>query len=65
MVLGRRVVKKENLQRLISQNSVWSVKMVSYTDSSSEEEKDLNVNLNFHEPIDLAVNQFSVFKIEF
>ena len=39
--------------------------MVSYTDSSSEEEKDLNVNLNFHEPIDLAANQFSVFKIEF
>ena len=39
-------------------------KSVSYTDSSSEEE-DLHIDVNFHEPIDLAINQFSIFKIEF
>ena len=39
-------------------------KLVSYTDSSSEEE-DLHVLVNFDEPIDLAINQFSIFKIEF
>ena len=38
-------------------------KLVSYTDSSSsEEEEDLNVDVNFDEPIDLATNYFSVFK---
>ena len=30
-------------------------KLVSYTDSSSEEE-DLHVDVNFDEPIDLAIN---------
>ena len=39
-------------------------KLVSYTDTSSEQE-DLHVDVNFDEPIDLAINQFSVFKIEF
>ena len=41
-------------------------KLVSYTDSSSEEE-DLHVDVNFDEPIDLIINWFSVFlkKIEF
>ena len=38
-------------------------KLVSYTNSSSEE--DLHIDVNFDEPIDLAINQFSVFKIEF
>ena len=37
-------------------------KLVSYTDSSSEEEEDLNVDVNFEEPIDLSINWFSVFK---
>ena len=40
-------------------------KLVSYTDSSSEEDEELHVDVNFDEPIDLAINQFSVFKIEF
>ena len=31
-------------------------KLVSYTDSSSEEEEDLHVDVNFDEPIDLAIN---------
>ena len=29
------------------------------------EEEDLHVEVNFDEPIDLAINQFSIFKIEF
>ena len=37
---------------------------MSYTDSSSEEE-DLHVHVNFNEPIDLAINYFSVFIIKF
>ena len=31
-------------------------KLVSYTVSSSEKEEDLHVDLNFDEPIDLAIN---------
>ena len=31
-------------------------KLVSYTDSSSEEEEDLHVDVNFDEPIDLTIN---------
>ena len=31
-------------------------KLVSYTDSSSEEEEDLHVDVNFDEPIDLIIN---------
>ena len=31
-------------------------KLVSYTDSSNEEEEDLHVDVNFDEPIDLAIN---------
>ena len=44
------------LGRRISKNSDWSVKLVSYTDSTSEEE-DLQVDVNFDdEPIDPAIN---------
>ena len=38
--------------------------LISYTDSSREEE-DLHVDFNFDEPIDFAINQFSVFRVEF
>ena len=31
-------------------------KLVSYTGSSSEVEEDLHVDVNFDEPIDLAIN---------
>ena len=31
-------------------------KLVRYTDSSSEEEEDLHVDVNFDEPIDLAIH---------
>ena len=54
-----RVVKKGEF------TAVDQSKLVSYTDSSSEEEEDPHVDVNFDEPIDLAINQFSVFKIEF
>ena len=37
-------------------------KLVVYTDISTEEE---DVDVNIDEPIDLAINSFSVFKIEF
>ena len=40
-------------------------KLVNYTDSSSEKEEDLHIDVNFDGPIDLAINQFSIFKIEF
>ena len=43
--------------RLISQKGDWSVK---YTDSSSEKEEDLQVAVNFDEPVRLAINYFSV-----
>ena len=31
-------------------------KLVSYTDSNSDEEEDFHVDVNFDEPIDLAIN---------
>ena len=40
-------------------------KLVSYIDSSSEEEEDLHIDIGFDEPIDLVINQVSVFKKEF
>ena len=43
------VVKKEKV------TAAHQLKLVSYTDSSSEEE-DLHVDVNFHEPIDLAIS---------
>ena len=53
----------------------WSVKTsqshggcsvkTGYTDSSSEEEEDLHVDVDFDGPIDRTFNWFSVFKIEF
>ena len=34
-------------------------KLVTYTDSSSEEEEDLHVDVNFDVPINLAINRIS------
>ena len=39
----------------VSHTAADQSKQVSYTDSSSEEE-DLHVDVNFDEPIDLAIN---------
>ena len=40
-------------------------KLVSYTNSSSEEEKDLYVDVSFDEPLTWPLINFSVFKIVF
>ena len=42
----------------------FDTSLVSYTYSSNEEEGNLHVEVNFDEPIDLAINYFSVLKIE-
>ena len=40
--------------------------LVSYIDSSGEEvEEDLHVDVNFDEPVDHTINEFSVFETEF
>ena len=39
-------------------------KLVTYTDSRSQEEEDLHADKTFDEPIDLTINYFSLFKIE-
>ena len=40
----------------VSHTAAGQSKLVSYTESSSEEEEDLYVEVNFDEPIDLAIN---------
>ena len=40
----------------VSHTAAGQSKLVSYTESSSEEEEDLYVEVNFAEPIDLAIN---------
>ena len=40
----------------VSHPAADQLKMVSYTDSSSEEEEDLQADVSFDEPIDLAIN---------
>ena len=56
MALGREgQLKKGNLLRLISQTAADQSKLVSYTDRSGEEE-DLHVDVDFDEPIELAIN---------
>ena len=50
----------------VSHTAAGRWKLVSYTDSSSEEEEeDLHVDVNFDKPTDLAINHFSVFNTEF
>ena len=57
MVLGREEqIKKRKF--MVADKS----KLVVYTDISTEEE---DVDVNIDEPIGLAINSFSVFKIEF
>ena len=44
-------------ERPFSHTAVDQSKLVRYTDiSSDEEEEDLHVDINFDEPIDLAIN---------
>ena len=56
------IVIETDQSKPVSHTATDQSKLASYTDSSSEEE-DLNVDVD--EPIDLTINQFSVFKIEF
>ena len=65
----KAVMKKLHLSlKLISQNQSVTRRLIiqnwSFTDSSSEEE-DLHDDFNFDELIELTINWFSVFKIEF
>ena len=65
----KAVMKKLQLSlKLISQNQSVTRRLIiqnwSFTDSSSEEE-DLHDDFNFDELIELTINWFSVFKIEF
>ena len=48
-------LKKGTLQQLIRETAADQSKLVSYTDSSCEEE-DLHININSDERIDLAIN---------
>ena len=56
----KKAVMKKKLQlslKLICQNQSVIRRYISYTDISSEEEKeDLHVDVNFDEPNDLAIN---------
>ena len=65
----KAVMKKLQLSlKLISQNQSVTRRLIiqnwSFTDSSSEEE-DLHDDFNFDELIELTINWFSVFKVEF
>ena len=54
----KKAVMKKKMQlslKLISHTAADQSKLVSYTDSGSEEE-DLHVDVNFDEPIDLNIN---------
>ena len=69
---AKKAVMKKKLQlslKLISQNQSVTRRLISQNwsvDSSSEkDEEDRHVDVNFDEAIDLAINYFSVFKIEF
>ena len=53
-----RVVKKGKFEKKENES-------FRYTDSSSEEEEELHVDVNFDEPTDLVINQFSAFEREF
>ena len=49
------IVIETDQSKPFSQTVADHSKLISYTDSSSEEE-DLHVDVNFDEPIDLAIN---------
>ena len=50
------IVIETDQSKPVSQTAADQLKLVSYTDSSSEEEEDLHVDVNFDEPIDLVIN---------
>ena len=50
------IVIETDQSKPVSHTAAYQSKLVSYTDSNSEEEEDLHVDVNFDEPIDLAIN---------
>ena len=50
------IVIETDQSKPVSHTAADQSKLVSYTDSSSEEEEDLHVDVNFDEPIDLPIN---------
>ena len=54
---GATIVIETDQSKPVSHTAAAQSKLVSYTDSSiEEEEKNLHVDVNFDEPIDLAIN---------
>ena len=50
------IVIETDQSKSVSHTADDQSKLVSYNDSSSEEEEDLHVDINFDEPTDLAIN---------
>ena len=50
------IVIETDQSKPVSHTAAYQWKLVSYTDNNSEEEKDLHVDVNFDETIDLAIN---------
>ena len=50
------IVIETDQSKPVSHTAADQSKLVSYTDSSSEEEENLHVDVNFDEPIDLSIN---------
>ena len=50
------IVIKTDQSKPVSHTAAGQSKLVSYTESSSEEEEEPYVEVNFDEPIDLAIN---------
>ena len=50
------IIIETDLSKPASHTPADQSKLVSYTDSSSEEEEDLHVDVNFDEPVDLTIN---------
>ena len=56
------IVHKIDQSKPVNHTVADQSKLVSYTDSSREEEEDLHVDVNFDEPIDLALINFLFLK---
>ena len=56
------IIFETNQSKSVSHTAADQSNLVSYTDSSSEEEKDLHIDVNFHEPIDMPLINFLFLK---
>ena len=50
------IIIETNQSNSVSHTAADQLNLVSYTDSSSEVEEDLHIDVNFHEPTDMAIN---------